>query len=79
MTVATKGELLLKLKSYDEWKHCITVMCGIPLTSEYVEKRISELNNLNDFNTVQFIDTWGESHRQLMVQWFERARQELVS
>ena len=28
-------------QTYDEWEHCITVKCGIPLTPAYVAGRIT--------------------------------------
>ena len=76
METVTKRDLLVKLTNYEEWKHCITVMCGIPLTSEYIDKRIMELNDLNDFRTTQFVQTWGEPHREQTLKWFEQAKTE---
>ena len=32
---------ILTLKSYEDWKHCITVLCRIPLTQAYVEQRFA--------------------------------------
>ena len=33
-------------ENYDDWKECITEYCGIPLTPDYVEKRLAALRVL---------------------------------
>lgn len=67
----------MNLATYEDWKHCINDLCGIPLTPEYVEKRISELNDRENYHTKSFIKSWGESHLERTIGWFERAKQEL--
>jgi len=67
----------MKLSTYEDWKHCITVSCGIPLTLDYVEKRIDELKDPNDFGTQKFKKTWGDEHREQIISWFEKAKAEL--
>lgn len=62
-------------QSYEEWVHCITVKCGLELTPEYIEKRISALQNMADFKTKQYIDTYGNQYHQLVLSWFIQARQ----
>ena len=79
MKHTTHEELILKLDTYEEWKHCITVLCGIPLTLDYIEKRIAELNDLNNYHTKKFISLWGEPHLQKIIGWFEQAKQEIKS
>ncbi|MEM1388950.1 MAG: hypothetical protein AAF748_11145 [Pseudomonadota bacterium] len=64
-------------ESYDDWKHCITVKCGIPLTTDYVQERIAALSNQNDFHTQKFIKRWGSSHHARTLTWFQRAAEEL--
>ena len=66
----------MKLSTYEDWKHCITALCGIPLTPDYIEKRIAALNDPRDYHTQKFIDTWGETHLKKVIGWFEQARQE---
>ncbi|MEM6780819.1 MAG: hypothetical protein AAF569_03050 [Pseudomonadota bacterium] len=66
----------MKFSTYDDWKHCITELCDIPLTPDYIEKRIAELNDQNNHHTHKFIDVWGEPHLQKVIGWFEQARQE---
>lgn len=68
----------MKLDTYDDWKHCITVSCGIPLTLDYIDERISDLRNPRNDHTRRFTKTWGEAHLQTVIGWFERARKEMA-
>ena len=68
---------MLPLKTYDDWKHCITVLCGIPLTPAYVEERLAALRDPADHRTQKFIATWGEAHLACVIGWFEQAEREL--
>ena len=45
--------------TYEEWKHCITVDCAIPLTPHFVQERIAALTDKRDFHTQKFIESWG--------------------
>lgn len=65
------------LKSYEDWRHCITVLCGIPLTRLYIEQRLAALRDPTDHTTQKFIATWSERHRLRVIGWFEEAQQEL--
>lgn len=66
------------LRSYEDWKHCITQACGIPLTAAYIETRLAALDNPNDYGTQRFIQTWGEPHLLRVRGWFDEARAELI-
>ncbi|MEM6712436.1 MAG: hypothetical protein AAF590_09155 [Pseudomonadota bacterium] len=59
--------------TYDEWVHCITVKCKIPLTPEFVAERIAELQNKDDYKTHRFIERWGEAHYERTLGWFRQA------
>ncbi len=63
--------------SYNAWKHCITVDCGIPLTRDFISERIEALGNRNDFHTQKFIESWGVEHHAQTLSWFRRAAKEL--
>ena len=63
--------------TYDEWEHCITVQCGIPLTPEFVDERIKAMQDKNDFHTQKFIDQWGQDHYAQTLAWFEQAKARL--
>lgn len=65
--------------SYEDWKHCITVRCKIPLTPEFVSKRLAVLSDPHDATTARFVQLYGDAHRLRVVQWFEQARGELES
>lgn len=64
--------------SYEDWKHCITVKCDIPLTRKFVAERLIALNDHSDFHTQKFIDRWGPTHLARTVAWFEQAAKELA-
>ena len=63
--------------TYDDWKHCITVKCAIPLTPEYVQERSVALANTNDFHTQKFTQRWGTAHHARTLAWFQQAQAEL--
>ena len=65
----------LILKSYEEWRHCITVDCGLELTPDYISKRISALKNDTDPHTQQFVKLYGQAYRQQVLGWFKQAQQ----
>lgn len=65
------------LKTFDDWKHCITVDCGIPLTLDFVEERLVALADPTDFHTQKFVAFWGDAHLARVVSWFEQAKREL--
>jgi len=67
----------LRLRNYQDWKHCITELCHIPLTLAYVEGRIAALNDHSAYQTQRFVQTWGEAHLDLVKAWFLQAREEL--
>lgn len=62
--------------NFAEWRHCITVECGISLTPSYIEKRIQALQSEKDEHTRQFVRLYGEQYKQQVVAWFERAKAE---
>lgn len=64
-------------QTYEEWQHCITVICNQPLTRGYIEERIKALNTLSDHMTAKFVQLYGEQQRARTLEWFERARSEL--
>lgn len=67
---------MLTLESCDDWKHCITALCGIPLIKPYIEQRLTALRDLAEYSTRKFVATWSEQHRLRVIGWFEPAQQE---
>jgi len=65
--------------SYIDWKHCITVECGIPLTLGFVRERLGIFTDPKSPESGRFRKLYGESHWQNVVQWFWQAQTELQS
>ncbi|WP_019605983.1 hypothetical protein [Teredinibacter turnerae] len=63
--------------TYEEWHHCITVICQQEMTLPYIEKRIKALNSPSDYMTQQFVTLYGEPQRLKTLQWFEQAKNAL--
>jgi len=64
-------------RDYAQWRHCIEVDCGLDLTPDYIRERRMELANLANFRTRQFVDCYGEAHRQRVLAWFGQAAETL--
>jgi len=64
-------------KSYQEWVHCITVICKQELSLPYIELRIKALNTPNDHMTKRFVQLYGEQQRVMTLKWFEQAKNAL--
>lgn len=64
-------------QNYQEWHHCITVICQQELTQPYIEMRIKKLNTPNDHMTQQFVKLYGDSQRLKTLEWFEQAQSAL--
>jgi hypothetical protein len=63
-------------QSYEQWKHCIEVDCGIKLTPQYVEDRIASLEDPTDHYTTQFMKVWGPDQLANVKAWFLVAQRE---
>jgi len=59
--------------TYDEWRHCIEVNCGLQLTPEFVRQRLSALRDDRDYQTQRFREMWGDAHLRQVITWFEKA------
>jgi hypothetical protein len=64
-------------ETYLGWRHCITVHCGIPLTADFVARRIAALIRGEIEETLRFRKLYGDAHWRQVLAWFQRARQEL--
>ncbi len=65
--------------NYEDWKHCITVKCGIPLTKKYIEERIVTLNNVKSEETKKFVKLYGEDYTRQVISWFVLAKDEFAN
>ena len=64
-------------ETYEHWQHCITVECGIPLTSEFVEARLKVWRDEKSQETARFRKLYGDAHWRAVTGWFERAATDL--
>lgn len=62
-------------RSFEDWHHCITVKCGIPLTADYIRKRLDALNDPKAYETEKFTKLYGDAYRQQVISWFTRAHE----
>ncbi|NRB71357.1 MAG: hypothetical protein HRU51_05515 [Xanthomonadales bacterium] len=65
-------------QTYEQWRHCITVHCGIPLTQDYVRERLSIWRNQKLEETARFRRLYGDQHWRAVTTWFEQAERELL-
>jgi len=60
--------------NFHEWRHCIEVKCGIPLTASFILQRIEALSDLNNITTKEFTRLYGEDYRVQVIQWYQQAQ-----
>ncbi len=63
--------------TYEEWLNLLKSHANDVLSRERIDKRIKELSNLNNTETIQFCNLYGDEHRQRVIEWFKRAAEEL--
>ena len=66
-------------ENYEQWKHCITVDCGIPLTPEFVAQRLTVWRNEALEETARFRKLYGDGHWRAVIGWLEEAEREVGS
>ena len=64
--------------TYEAWKRCITIDCGIPLSAEYCSMRLGALQNTDDAHTHSFTKKYGDEHLRRVTGWFTEALGELA-
>jgi len=64
-------------KNYSEWHHCITVECGLALTTDFIRERLAVWRDEKAFETERFRQLYGDAHWQAVMGWFEQAQQEI--
>lgn len=64
-------------ETYEQWHHCITVECGIPLTADYIDQRLAVWRDEKLEETKRFRNLYGTAHWRSVIEWFERAKQEV--
>ena len=63
----------MALTTYEDWRECIEVHCGIPLTEGFVAERLAELHDRSHPKTRDFLRLYGEAHLKRTIGWFEQA------
>lgn len=66
-------------RNYQDWKQCITVKCGIPLTLEFIDDRLISLNDKKSEYTRRFIKLYGEEYTNQIISWFALAKHEITN
>jgi hypothetical protein len=61
-------------RTYEEWRHCIEVDCGLQLNQAFLAERLAELTEAEHERTRQFVRLYGEPHRLRVIGWFEQAQ-----
>ena len=64
-------------ETYEQWHHCITVVCQQALTPSYIDERIQALNTPSDYMTERFVTLYGDAQRVKTLAWFEQAKASL--
>ncbi|MEM7401508.1 MAG: hypothetical protein AAF304_06120 [Pseudomonadota bacterium] len=64
-------------QNYEEWRHCITVDCGIPLTPAFISKRLAIWQDEDKEETKRFRKLYGDSHWKAVISWFKQAETEV--
>ena len=65
----------MALSTYEDWRECIEVHCGIPLTTGFITERLAELRDRSHPKTREFERLYGEGHLKRTIGWFEQAGQ----
>jgi len=63
-------------RTYAQWRHCITVECGIPLSADFIAQRLAVWRNPGLEETQRFRRLYGDAHWQAVQRWFVQAAQE---
>jgi hypothetical protein len=62
--------------SYHQWRECMTIRCGIPLTAAYIETWLHKLQDTAHPRTLEFVRKYGEAYTYQIISWFELAARE---
>ena len=65
-------------QNFEEWKYCITVECGIPLSASFITQRLSVCRNESHEETRRFRQRFGDNYWRSVIGWFAEAEQQLA-
>ncbi|MEM9283936.1 MAG: hypothetical protein AAGA96_19110 [Verrucomicrobiota bacterium] len=63
-------------ESYAQWRSMMTETAGLNLDPSYCRERIEALSDEKDPSTKSFVKTYGVSHRNQIVRWFQQVIEE---
>lgn len=63
-------------RNYEEWIKCIEDDCKIYLTKGFCKERVNTYADEKHPETVRFVDLYGLSHKNNVLNWFYRALNE---
>jgi hypothetical protein len=66
-------------QTYAQWRHCIEVECGIPLTAAFIRDRLDELGDEGAEESQRFRRLYGDAHWRRVLGWFARSAQEIAA
>ena len=61
---------------YKSWRYCIEIKCSLALTPEFLQARIAILGDPHHEESQRFARLYGESYREQVLAWFQRAEAE---
>jgi hypothetical protein len=59
-------------QTFAQWRHCIEVDCGIPLTPAYARERVAALTRQGGEEAERFARHYGAQHHARVVGWFQQ-------
>ncbi|TAG24224.1 MAG: hypothetical protein EAZ40_06395, partial [Rhodobacterales bacterium] len=62
--------------TYEQWRHCIQIDCGIELEPRYIQACQQALDGGRSDEAQRFARLYGQAHLRRVLDWFERAGRE---
>lgn len=64
-------------KAYAQWRHCITVDCGLELSPAYIAQRLGAWRDAESEQVLRFRRLDGDAHWLVVLAWFALAEHDL--
>ncbi|MBM3165591.1 MAG: hypothetical protein FJZ80_09055 [Bacteroidetes bacterium] len=58
--------------TFEQWKHCIAIDCGIPLSKAFIQERLQVYQNKQNPETKKFTLLYGEQHLNNIIPWLQQ-------
>lgn len=59
-------------QTFNDWKNCISIDCGIALTKEFAQRRLFIYSDLENLETKKFVSLYGQLHLNNITQWLKQ-------